>query len=113
MRLLLATCLSLSACGIVAGEVGCDLRVEDAANGYEDRCQERTGLQGNALYGEFCEGLGGLQVDGGCPDEGKVLGCDITSAGSVGKVIDWYYDPVTREQAEAECEQDDADLVEP
>jgi hypothetical protein len=106
--------LALSGCGIVAGNTGCDLRTDEAANGFENRCQERTGFQGNALYGEFCEVLGGIDVDGGCPDEGKVAGCDI-SAGfdATGKVIDWYYAPETREQIETSCLEEDGEIVDP
>lgn len=95
--------LALSGCGIIAGNTGCDLRIENAANGYEDRCQERTGFQGNALYGEFCTALGGIDIEGGCPTEDVVGGCE-SNLGS-GKVIDWYYAPgYDAASAEAECE---------
>lgn len=104
----------LGGCGIVAGDTGCDLRVETAANGYEDRCQERTGFQGNAIYAEFCDVLGGEPVKGGCPDEGKVVGCDVSEGlDATGKVIDWYYAPMPREEAEAECADEEGQLVEP
>lgn len=106
--------LVLSGCGVVAGNTGCDLRVETAANGPEDRCQERTGVQGNALYGSFCEVLGGEEVKGGCPDDGKVVGCDLSAGFSAtGKVIDWYYEPMARADAEAACADDDGEIVEP
>lgn len=114
MKTLLLALLPLAGCGIVAGNTGCDLRVETAVNGYEDRCQERTGFQGNAIYGEFCEVLGGIDVDGGCPDEGKVLGCDISEGfDATGKVIDWYYAPMGRAEAEAECADEEGAVVEP
>ena len=102
----------LASCGVVTGDTGCDLRTDEAANGYEDRCQERTGFQGNALFGEFCSLLGGIDIDGGCPDEGKVVGCDISEAGTSGSVIDWYYAPVTREEVEADC-ANEGTIVEP
>jgi hypothetical protein len=106
--------LLLTSCGIIAGDTGCDLRTESAVNGFEDRCQERTGFQGNAIFGGFCDVLGGDPLDGGCPDEGKVLGCDISAGVDAGgKVIDWYYEPVTREEVEADCADDDGEVVEP
>ena len=111
MRALLLLPLTLSGC-LVAGTIGCDLRVDSAVNGPEDRCQERTGLQGNALFGGFCEVLGGDEVKGGCPTDGIVAGCDISEgAGVTGGVIDWYYEPTTLEEVEADCASDDGVVV--
>lgn len=104
--------LSLSGCGVVAGTIGCDLRTESAANGYEDRCQERDGIQGNAAFGGFCETLGGDSVKGGCPTEGIVAGCELDGSNGTGGVIDWYYEPVTREEVESTC-ADEGTVVDP
>jgi hypothetical protein len=112
MRLLIL--FSLAGCSLVANDTGCDLRTDEASNGYEDRCQERTGVQGNALFGGFCDLLGGIDLDGGCPDEGKVAGCDITAGlEATGTVTDWYYAPVTVEEVEAICADDGGDVVLP
>lgn len=107
MRLVLASAavaaaLSSSACGAA---VGCDLRPD------EDRCQERTGIQ-TFGFGPFCDGIGGAQVEGGCPDEGKVLGCDLGEVGG-GSFIDWYYEPTTRAEAEEKCADEDGTIIEP
>lgn len=96
--LLVAVAALTSACG---SAVGCDFRPD------EDRCQERSNFQ-QFGFGQFCEGLGDESVEGGCPDDGKVLGCDMG-----GDVVDWYYAPMTREEAEAECADDDATVLEP
>ena len=111
-RWMVSFVLPLAGCGVVAGTIGCDLRVDSAANGYEDRCQERTGVQGNALFGGFCDVLGGDPIDGGCPDDGKVAGCDISEAGVGGSVIDWYYEPMTRDEVEGECAEEGT-IIEP
>jgi hypothetical protein len=106
--------LALTGCSLVSNDIGCDLRTEEASNGYEDRCQERTGLQGNTLFGGFCDLLGGIDLDGGCPDEGKVAGCDITAGfDGTGTVVDWYYAPVTEEEVASICEDDGGDVVLP
>ena len=103
-----AALLVTSGCG--ADGIGCDFR-EGSVNGPEPRCQERTGLQGLPVFGATCEALQGTAIDGGCPREGAVAGCIIGSGG--GDVIDWYYAPTTREEAEIKCVDDDGELVEP
>jgi len=101
-----ATVIVSSACG--AGEkVGCDFRAVDEEglnNGNEDRCQERAGL-GATGFAATCEGIGGTVVDGGCPTEGIVFGCDLGESGT-DPVIDWYYAPHTVDEAEQECGSD-------
>ncbi len=79
--------------------VGCDFReVEDGLNnGPEDRCQERTGLQA-VSFGPACSALSAKVVEGGCPTEGIVFGCQQNA-----DVVDWHYAPTTRDQAEQEC----------
>ena len=106
--------LALGGCSLVSNTTGCDLRTETASNGYEDRCQERTGIQGNALFGGFCDLLGGIDIDGGCPVDGIVAGCDITAGvEATGTVTDWYYAPVTLEEVESICAEDGGDVVLP
>ena len=100
LALLVVVVASLSsACG---SATGCDLRPD------EDRCQDRLGFQ-QFGFGPFCDGIGGQSVEGGCPDEGKVLGCDT----GTGEVIDWYYEPTTREEAEAACADEDGTAIDP
>ncbi len=101
---------SLVGCGGVGGS-GCDFR-EGSVNGPEPRCQERTGLQGLPVFGATCEALDALSIEGGCPREGAVVGCVIGSEPS-GEVIDWYYAPKTREEAELDCEGESGELREP
>jgi hypothetical protein len=89
----------------VGGTVGCDFR-DGSVNGPEDRCQERSGLQATSFDGA-CELSGGEVLDGACPDADKVAGCDLGQ-----DVIDWYYAPMTREDAESEC-GDPAAVIDP
>lgn len=103
-----ALALLLAGCGSAEGS-GCDLREDDDL---EPRCQERTGLQGLPVFGATCDAIGGVSLEGGCPREGIVLGCVIGSEAG-GEVIDWYYEPMTREAVEAECEREDAPSREP
>lgn len=103
-----ALTLFLAGCGGGEGS-GCDLREEDDL---EPRCQERTGLQGLPVYAATCDAVGGVSLDGGCPREGIVLGCVLGSEAS-GEVIDWYYEPMTREAVEAECEREGVPTREP
>lgn len=98
----ITTIAALSGC---ANAVGCDLRPD------EDRCQERTGLQ-TFGYAQFCDATVGTAVEGGCPDEGKVLGCDLGEQ-SGGAFFDWYYEPMSRADAEAECADEDGEVIEP
>lgn len=100
MRPLLFALPLLAGCGALDSATGCDFR--EAATSPEPRCQERTGLQATG-FDVTCEGIGGVAVDGGCPTEGIVAGCDITAAGTSGEVIDWYYAPETVETVTADC----------
>jgi hypothetical protein len=96
----LAALATLSFTQGCANAVGCDFR--EAPDGrQEDRCQERRGFQALGAFGATCDGLGGETIDGGCPTEDIVAGCDL---GGDGDVIDWYYPPKTRADVEAECE---------
>lgn len=90
---------SLSGC---SSAVGCDFRdvKEGLNNGPEPRCQERTGLQA-ATFGGACEALSATVLNGGCPHEGIVFGCNLGT-----DVVDWYYAPKTRADAEQECGND-------
>lgn len=82
--------------------VGCDFRdVKDGLNnGPEPRCQERTGIQATT-FGPSCAALSAKVVDDGCPRDGIVFGCEVSGGG--GDVVDWYYAPKTRANAEIEC----------
>lgn len=79
--------------------VGCDFRDVESGlnNGPEDRCQERTNLQA-AGFDVTCDGLGATSIEGGCPREGIVFGCEIGP-----DVVDWYYEPHTADDAALEC----------
>lgn len=107
LALSLALLPSLSACS--SGGASCDLR---AAEPDEPRCQQRTGFQGTPLFAEFCDPLGGTGVNGPCPDEDQIVaGCKTNAI--TGNVIDWYYEPMTREQISLICSTDGTDLVDP
>jgi hypothetical protein len=108
-RALVLVSLTLGACGSGFGEASCDLR---AAEPDEPRCQERTGIQGTPAFSAFCDPLGGEGINGPCPDEDQIVaGCK--SAAPAGAVIDWYYEPMTREAIALACSDDDAELVDP
>lgn len=106
----LALGLALSSFGCGSDEVrGCDLREAD------NRCQERTsevdGISAavSGTYEATCEASGGTYLSDGCPEDGRVLGCEISSGGAE-TVVDWYYAPETRATAEADC---DGTVIEP
>ncbi|MES2641273.1 MAG: hypothetical protein V4850_17415 [Myxococcota bacterium] len=101
MRPLLFVLPLLAGCGAFDSAIGCDFR-EGSSNDPEPRCQERTGVQATG-FDVTCEGIGAIPVEGGCPTEGIVAGCDITAAGTTGEVIDWYYAPETLETVTANC----------
>ena len=105
--LAIVSVLAVTAACDIGEKVGCDFRVVDEDglnNGAEDRCQERSGI-GATGFGASCEGIGGTVVDGGCPVEGIVFGCDLGDSGT-DPVIDWYYAPHTIDEAEQLCGSD-------
>jgi hypothetical protein len=85
--------------------VGCDFR-GDSVNGPEPRCQERSQL-GAFGFAESCGVAGGEALEGGCPTEGIVAGCNIGAQGDGSPVIDWYYAPETVESVQIECGNDE------
>lgn len=92
--------LASQGCDII-GTTSCDFR-EGSVNGPEPRCQERSGVQGGGeTFKTACEALQGEAIEGECPQEGIVLGCDLG-----GDVIDWYYSPKTEEEVKADCENE-------
>ena len=91
-----AAVAGLSSCGST-DPVGCDFR-ETEGSGQEDRCQERRNLQAPP-FGAACEALEGTVVEGGCPSEGIVAGCDLGN-----DVVDFYYAPLTRDDVISECD---------
>ena len=97
LTLLALSLFPLALTGCFGGAIACDFREE------HDRCQERTGIQAaNPLAFEgTCATAGGTYRDDGCPDEGRVAGCEIGA-----DVIDWYYAPESVESVTAECEGD-------
>jgi hypothetical protein len=105
MLFLLLACIDLDLA------TGCDFR-DGSVNGPEPRCQERTGAQ-SAGFDAMCESLGGTAVDGGCPTDGIVAGCDLSVAGTAGEIFDWYYAPETAETVAVTCDEDGAPVVEP
>lgn len=100
---------SAASSGCIGATTSCDFR-EDSVNGPEPRCQERSGFQGGAAFKAACEGLEGEGIDGSCPQDGIVLGCDISGDGTV---VDWYYAPRTEDDVKADCESDDGKIVQP
>lgn len=113
MRVLLpSTALALvafltTACGGPA--VGCDFREEDDEWG-DARCQERSGFSTPAFM-QLCEVSGGKVVEGGCPTEGIVAGCNQGMQGDGTAVIDWYYAPETVESVTLICEDERGELI--
>jgi hypothetical protein len=95
--------------GLVAGLAGCNSSCDFRDSG-EARCQERSGLQGNPLFGTTCSTVGGVQASGGCPDTELIVGgCEVGGGG--GDVIDWYYEPMTVEEVQAECDSNGETFV--
>lgn len=93
-------------CGF-GSTTSCDFR-EGSVNGPEPRCQERGGVQGGETFKAACEGLQGEALDGECPADGIVLGCDIGN-----DVTDWYYAPKTVEEVTQDCEDEGGTIVNP
>ena len=98
-----------------ANSYHCDFRMSENP---DDRCQERTnsvpggGRVSAEGFKATCEAAQGDGGNGLCPRDGAVLGCDFGAAGAE-TVADWYYEPMTREAAELECENDDGTFIEP
>lgn len=100
----------LAPLGCVGGTTSCDFREE--TNSPEPRCQERGGIQSTPAFKTTCDSLGAKGIDGPCPEEGIVLGCDI-SPGTGGTVIDWYYEPKTEDEIEQDCADEGGTIVNP
>lgn len=98
---LLALLLVLPAACDVAPAVGCDFQ-NGSANGPEPRCQSREGADSGALAAT-CDALGGETIDGGCDTSTSLGGCNVSEGNVLTTVIDWYYPPLTAEEAAAEC----------
>jgi hypothetical protein len=92
--------------GSGCGKVGCDFR-GGSVNGPEDRCQEREGISAT-MFMLGCAAAGGEQVEGGCPEEGRVFGCNLGLQGDLTTVTDWHYEPLTAEDAVDTCDSEDA-----
>lgn len=95
------------ACVDVTEPVGCDFREATGPDGPENRCQERRNFQATS-FAPACEAVGAVVVEGGCNRDGVVAGCDLGN-----DVVDFYYEPLSREEVEAECGSDpvvDADF---
>lgn len=96
---------------VLAALGGCNSSCDFRDSG-EDRCQERTGAQGNALFGTTCSAVGGVQASGTCPDEDLIVGgCLISEL--AGDVTDWYYEPMTTAEVEETCISDGGEFVSP
>ncbi len=94
--------LTATACG----KVGCDFR-DGSVNGPEDRCQEREGISAGVFSGA-CLAAGGETVEGGCPEEDRVFGCNLGLQGDLTTVTDWHYEPLTAEDAANTCDSEEA-----
>lgn len=95
--------------GCIGGKTSCDFR-DGSVNGPEPRCQERSGIQASTAFSTTCSALQGEAIDGACPQDGLVLGCDISGDGTV---VDWYYAPKTEDEVKADCESDNGEIVQP
>ncbi len=85
--------------------VGCDFRTDDSANGFEGRCQDRTGLDA-AAFGATCEALGAIVVSGPCDNAGAFGKCALGGDNPLTNVKDWYFDPEDPAGAAQECDDD-------
>lgn len=107
--------ISMVGCGGAANSYHCDFRMSE---NQEDRCQERSndipggGQVSAEAFKGTCEAVQGDSGNGLCPRDGAILGCDFGAAGAE-TVMDWYYEPKSREEAERECTADDGTFVEP
>lgn len=102
--------LGLGGCSL-GQTFGCDFR-DDSVNGAEPRCQERTFPIGGEVFAETCKALEGTAISGPCPEEGRVAGCEIDDGSLNGsRVVDWYYEPLTKEEIENTCKDDGDPLV--
>lgn len=98
----LTIAISIAACGGIGN---------DSCNyvGTEPRCQERETKMGDpaASFKDACEASGAEY--GGCP-AGKLVGCVVSDDANT-KLTDWYYPPLTRDEAVAMCAS--GNIVEP
>ena len=101
-----------TACGLgdLLGEqapVHCDFR-KGSSNGPEDRCQELVpgAPQAGEMHKAACLTAQATPGDGLCPREGVVGGCDLGKQLDGTETRDWYYAPMTREEARSSCGDD-------
>jgi hypothetical protein len=100
---------SLSSCGglipgLGGGYAACDFR-KGSVNGSMNRCQERNGISASTFKGA-CTSSGGIASDGRCPSANVVGGCNLGTQGDGTAVLDWYYAPLTADDAKRECGSD-------
>ena len=119
-RTLFLSIALLVGCGNLGDLIGadssshCDFREATVATP-EPRCQERlnTRPEPAELLKQTCNGVGGRSGDGGCPREGVVGGCFVGEQGDGSDINDWYYAPTTKDEAMAECADEDGTWLEP
>jgi hypothetical protein len=112
LALLVASAVTLTACGAIGGSSSCDFRTS-GANGAEPRCQERVGTLTTEAFKAACKVAQGVSADGACPRTGSVGGCFIGAQGDGSKVNDWYYAPMTADDVKSECSKDGATFLTP
>ena len=105
IAILLALGLSAGGCGDAI--YACDIRPD------EDRCQERTTSvpASEAAFKGTCEAAMSTYLTDGCPREDVVGGCDITTSGSLEKVVNLYYAPKTATEVEQICMDEGSTFV--
>ena len=116
LRILSSACLVLAslAWGCGGSNVGaCDYR-QGSSNGPEPRCQEmRSSTPGSVeSFLAACRTAGANPIEGECPREDMVAGCDEGALPDGTSAIDWYYrSPANEEGITVVESRDDVDLM--
>jgi len=105
LLLIMTLGLAASACG--ENIYACDIRPD------EDRCQERTTSlpASEQAFKGTCEASQSTFLTDGCPRDGAVGGCDITTTGSGENVVNIYYAPKTASEVEQICMDEGSTFV--
>ena len=83
----------------------CDFR-QGSVNGAEGRCQERVNTIATEAFKAACTAAQGAPGNGACPRDGVIGGCYLGAQGDGSKVNDWYYAPMTVDEAKRACSGD-------
>jgi len=94
-------------CGGVDSTVACDFR-SGGLNGVEPRCQEWINSLAATTFEQTCNTAKGKYINGQCPRDGIVAGCEQKTGNADGsRTIDWYYSPETETSIKAGCTSPD------